>query len=35
MEQFKIGNTTMLTNQLGYVHNNEHNNFRRDAVLEV
>lgn len=30
---FKIGRTTMLTNQLGYVHHHEHGSFRRDALL--
>ena len=32
---FKIGNTTMLTNQLGYVQNNEHKNFNRAAIINV
>ena len=32
---FKIGNTMMLTNQLGYVRNNEHGAFIRRVVLEV
>jgi hypothetical protein len=31
---FKIGNTTMLTNQLGYVAHGENYLFRRDAVIE-
>ncbi|HEV2483759.1 MAG TPA: metallophosphoesterase [Puia sp.] len=30
---FKIGRTTMLTNQLGYVHHHEHGSFRRDMVF--
>ena len=33
--EFKIGNTSMLTNQLGYVHQGEHLRFRGDVVLEV
>jgi hypothetical protein len=32
---FVIGNTTMLTNQLGYVHHHEHGSFRRGKVVEV
>ena len=28
---FRIGNTAMLTNQLGYVHHREHGTFRRDS----
>jgi hypothetical protein len=32
---FMIGNTTMLTNQLGYVQRGENNWFNREAVLEV
>lgn len=32
---FKIGNTTMLTNQLGYVQNNEHKNFNHSAIIEI
>ncbi len=32
---FKIGNTTLLTNQLGYVHNNEHKNFNHSAIIEI
>jgi predicted phosphohydrolase len=32
---FKIGNTTMLTNQLGYVHQNEHQLFNRAAIIEI
>jgi predicted phosphohydrolase len=32
---FKIGETMMLTNQLGYVHHYEHGSFRRGAVVEV
>jgi len=33
--EFKIGATTMLTNQLGYVHHNEHYKFNGKAVIEV
>ena len=32
---FKIGNTTMVTNQLGYVQNNEHKLFRNNAIIEI
>lgn len=32
---FQIGNTILLTNQLGYVDLNEHGSFRRDAYLSV
>ncbi|MEO8147860.1 MAG: metallophosphoesterase [Bacteroidia bacterium] len=32
---FKIGNTLMLTNQLGYVRNNEHSAFRNNAIIEL
>lgn len=32
---FKIGNTTMLTNQLGYVQYNEHVHFKTDAIIEI
>ena len=32
---FKIGATTMLTNQLGYVHHGEHYKFNKKAVIEV
>lgn len=32
---FKIGNTIMLTNQLGYVQNNEHKIFRNNATFEI
>jgi predicted phosphohydrolase len=32
---FKIGNTTMLTNQLGYVRHNEHLEFNRGAIIEI
>jgi predicted phosphohydrolase len=31
--EFNIGQTKMLTNQLGYVHHHEHGSFRRDAVF--
>ena len=30
-----IGNTIMLTNQLGYVQQNEHNSFRHNAYLSI
>lgn len=33
--EFKIGNTTMLTNQLGYVQNNEHKSFNNAAIINV
>lgn len=32
---FKIGNTAMLTNQLGYVQNNEHKIFNHSAIIEI
>ena len=32
---FKIGNTTMLTNQLGYVQQNEHQLFDPSAIIEI
>jgi len=32
---FRIGETMLLTNQLGYVHHYEHGSFRRGAVVEV
>jgi predicted phosphohydrolase len=32
---FKIGNTTMLTNQLGYVIENEHQLFNPSAIIEL
>lgn len=32
---FKIGETRMLTNQLGYVARNEHFSYRADAVIEL
>ncbi len=32
---FKIGNTTMLTNQLGYVQQNEHQLFNPAAIIET
>jgi len=32
---FKIGNTTMLTNQLGYVRQNEHQLFNPAAIIEI
>lgn len=33
--EFIIGQTRMLTNQLGYVHHHEHGSFRREAAIEV
>ncbi len=30
-----IGNSILLSNQLGYVHFNEHNNFKHDAYISV
>jgi predicted phosphohydrolase len=33
--EFKIGRTTLLTNQLGYVKLGEHKGYRRGAVVEV
>ena len=32
---FKIGNTNMLTNQLGYVQQNEHQLFNPAAIIEI
>lgn len=32
---FKIGGTSMLTNQLGYVQNNEHNTFNSEAIIHI
>jgi len=32
---FSVGNTTMLTNQLGYVQNNEHQLFNPAAIIEI
>lgn len=32
---FKIGNTSLMTNQLGYVHIGEHLDFRNDCVLKI
>lgn len=32
---FKIGNTTLLTNQLGYVQYNEHETFNHSALIEI
>lgn len=31
----RIGNTLCISNQLGYVFHNEHNTFRKDAMIEV
>jgi predicted phosphohydrolase len=33
--EFKVGNTSMLTNQLGYVHRAEHWKFNTKAVIEL
>lgn len=33
--EFKIGGTTLLTNQLGYVSHYEHGDYRKGAVVEV
>jgi predicted phosphohydrolase len=33
--QFSIGNTTMLTNQLGYVRKHEHSSYKRAAIFEI
>lgn len=33
--QFKLGNTTLLTNQLGYVQQNEHQLFNRSAAITL
>ena len=33
--KIKIGNTTMLTNQLGYVMQNEHQLFNPAAIIEI
>lgn len=35
VDEFKIGKTKMITNQLGYVQADEHWQFRRDAVIEL
>lgn len=35
VDDFVIGRTTLITNQLGYVHHNEHLGFRRDAIIEL
>lgn len=32
---FTIGNTTMITNPLGYVESNEHHSFDRNKVIEI
>lgn len=34
VENFKIGNTELLTNQLGYVSSNEHKYFKTDTKIE-
>lgn len=33
--RFKIGNTIMLTNQLGYVQQQEHKGFKQDAIIDL
>jgi predicted MPP superfamily phosphohydrolase len=33
--EFKIGNTKMLTNQLGYVDHDEHLSFRHNAIVKI
>jgi DNA repair exonuclease SbcCD nuclease subunit len=33
--EFEVGNTKMVTNQLGYVNSNQHGSFRTDAVITV
>ena len=33
--RFQIGNTTMLTNQLGYIHHSENKLFNHSAVMEI
>lgn len=33
--EFKIGKTNMLTNQLGYVQQNEHGAFKTNAIIEL
>jgi predicted phosphohydrolase len=33
--EFSIGRTKLITNQLGYVHRNEHLKFRSDYVIEI
>ncbi|MBY0477710.1 MAG: metallophosphoesterase [Chitinophagaceae bacterium] len=33
--EFTIGNTTMLTNQLGYVQQQEHKWFKQDAIIKI
>jgi len=35
VELFEIQKTKLLTNQLGYVENNEHHTFRNDAIIKV
>ena len=32
---FTIGNTVMLTNQLGYIHHREHKTFKTNAYIEI
>jgi predicted phosphohydrolase len=33
--EFTIGNTKLITNQFGYVSQNEHRSFRRDAIISI
>ena len=35
IETFNIGNTTLVTNQLGYVMSNEHKDFKRNNTIEL
>lgn len=35
IKDFKIGNTTLVTNQLGYVHHNENKKFKLNKIVRV
>lgn len=35
IKDFKIGNATLVTNQLGYVHHNEHKKFKLNKIIRV
>jgi len=35
IEPFEVGNTALLTNQLGYVNRNEHSDFKRNKVIAL